>query len=89
MKKALAVIGILIAIYAAFVTVDCVRLKTAPKGTKPIIAVSETETENREKYTGLGYSVCYYTDKSSGEAENIYGAEFRLFDKFLVWGWVE
>ena len=89
MKKVLTVIGILIAIYAAFVTVDCVKLKTAPKGTKPIITVSETETENREKYMGLGYSVYYYTDKNGSEAKNIYGAEFRLFDELLIWGWVE
>ena len=72
MKKVLTVIGVLIAIYATFVTVDCVRLKTAPKGTKPIITVSETETENREKYMGLGYSVYYYTDKKADGDYRIY-----------------
>lgn len=93
MKKLLAVISVLFAVYISFVTFDCIRLKTAPTGTKPIVTVNETEKENRVKYMGLGYSVNYYTDsipdEKGNETKNIYGAEFMFFDRVLIWGWVE
>ena len=51
------------------------------------------EYENGNKYTGLGYSIKYYKDKQVDINGNIeesgYGAEFRLFDKILIWAWVE
>lgn len=92
-KKILIVIGIIFAIYIVFVSVDCIRLRNAKSGTKPFITVSLAEYENGDKYTGLGYSVKYYRDIQIDINGNIeekgYGAEFRLFDKILVWAWVE
>lgn len=39
---------------------------------------------------GLGYSVCYYTNRTVNKngiaVENIYGVGFRLFDELLFWG---
>ena len=88
-KKVLMVIGIILAIYILFVTIDCIRLGKTDSETKPIITVSSAENENRSKYTGLGYSVVYYKDGQDKITENVYGAEFRLFDKILIWAWVE
>lgn len=93
MKKVFIAIIILLAIYISFVTVDCVRLRNAKTGTKPFITVSLAEYENGNKYIGLGYSVKYYKDRNIDINGNIlemgYGAEFRLFDKILIWVWVE
>ena len=93
MKKVCIAIGILLIIYILFVTVDCIRLRTMNLGLKPLITISLGETENGNIYKGLGYSVRYYIDviqKSSDLITNrIYGAEFKLFDKILIWAWVE
>ena len=92
-KKVLMVIGIILASYILFVAVDCIRLGNTSVETKPIITVSSSEDENRSKYTGLGYSVVYYNDRQENTdgniVENIYGAEFRLFDTILIWAWIE
>ncbi len=93
MKKIFIVIGIVFAVYVSFVTADCIRLKKAETETAPFITVSSTESENRKYYTGLGYTVGYYTDKfedaDGNVTQNVYGAEFRLFGKILVWAWIE
>ena len=92
-KKILIIIGVLIIIYISFVTVDCFRLKNAKSGAKPFITISLVEYENGNKYTGLGYSIKYYKDRqvdiNGNIEESVYGAEFRLFDKILIWAWVE
>lgn len=99
MKKYKIAILVLLAVfvlYAAFVTVDCVRLRNGA-GLKPIITVAEEITDTRTTYTGLGYTICYYTDIGDITEENGmtyieqlgYGAEFRLFGSILVWAWVE
>ena len=92
-QKILIVIGAIIIIYILFVTIDCFRLRNAKSGTKPFITISLAEYENGNKYTGLGYSIKYYKDKQVDINGNIeesgYGAEFRLFDKILIWAWVE
>lgn len=92
-KKIITALAVLIGVYALFVTTDCIRLRYAESGTKPFITVDFEETENRDAYTGLGYSVRYYTDRYTDEngvaAESYYGAEFRLFDKILIWAWIE
>lgn len=61
---------------------------------KPFITINMEEYENGNKYIGLGYSVKYYrkTQKIVNDgidvlAESGYGAEFRLFDKILIWAW--
>lgn len=92
-KKVLMVIVTLLVVYFSFVTIDCIRLKNAKIGTKPLITVSLAEYENGNKYTGLGYSVKYYKDRQEDTNGNIveggYGAEFRLFNKILIWAWVQ
>ncbi len=92
-KKIIIVLAVLIGIYSLFVATDCIRLKYAESVTKPFVTVGFEETENRDTYTGLGYSVTYYVDRYTDEngvaVESNYGAEFRLFDKMLIWGWVE
>lgn len=92
-KKILIVIIMLFIMYFLFVTIDCIRLRNAINGTKPLITISLVEYENGNKYIGLGYSVKYYNDKhedTNGTIEkSAYGAEFRLFDKILIWAWVE
>lgn len=93
MKKVFIAIGIVLSVYVSFVMADCIRLKNTEAETKPLITVGSSETENRQYYTGLGYTVGYYTDKSEAAdgtvTEEVYGAEFRLFGKIPVWAWVE
>ncbi len=93
MKKVFIAIGVVLAVYLSFVTADCIRLKNTEAETRPFITVSSTETENRQYYTGLGYTVGYYTDEfedaDGNVTEDIYGAEFRLFGKILIWAWIE
>lgn len=97
MKKILIAVMILCVICVGYVTADCVRLRNSKTGTKPIVTVDTYENENRRIYTGIGYSVEYYRNPviRCGNAEkeepngSYYGAEFRLFDKILIWAWVE
>lgn len=93
MKKIIIAIGIVLAVYVSFVTADCIRLKKAETETAPLIIVRSTESESRKYYTGPGYTVGYYRDKyedaDGNVTQNVYGAEFRLFGKILVWAWVE
>lgn len=92
-KVILKTIIILLILYVLFVTVDCIRLRYAKSGTKPLITISLGETEKGNVYNGLGYSVRYYTDETQKSSDlilvRIYGAEFRLFNKILIWAWVE
>ncbi len=92
-KKVLIAIVTLLIMYFLFVTIDCIKLRNAPNGTKPIITISLAEYQNGNKYIGLGYSVKYYNDRHEDTNGNIvesgYGAEFRLFDKILIWAWSE
>lgn len=91
MKKNICIIIVCIALlYVMFVTVDCIRLRNLSTDTRPIVTLKAVENEN--KYIGLGYSVRYYVDRiedSDGVLVLGYGAEFKLFDKILVWSWAE
>lgn len=90
-------VAIILAIYIVFVAIDCIRLRYALSYTKPFVTVSENVTENRATYYGLGYSVSYYIDRDTTINNDViaiggtgaYGAEFRLFNKLLIWAWVE
>ena len=71
-------------------------MKNAKRGTKPLITISEYETDSRTGYKGLGYTIEYYVDKDEQKEGDMtyinvygYGAEFRLFDKIMVWAWIE
>lgn len=73
-------------IWIAFITLDCVRLKISRSiENKPLITINSPLTSNRQRYDDLGYSIAYYINDDN----SIYGAEFRLFNKLLIWGWVE
>lgn len=95
-KKRFWILGILLAAYTLIVAVDCSRLNCAETARKPLITLQSEESEYRKRYTGLGYTVQYYVDEAAKEAvqdatgaetENVNGAEFRLLDTFLIWGW--
>lgn len=92
------IISSIVLLYGLFVGVDCVRLYNADTSRPPIITTSPTITENDTvKYTGLGYTVTYRISEETETEENaslnaiydICGAEFRLFDKILLWAWIE
>ncbi len=77
-------------------TVDCFRLRDSKIGTKPFITLNKQLTQNRITYYSLGYHIQYYTDIIETENNGIilkeakgYGAEFRLFNKILIWAWAE
>lgn len=105
MKKILRVLFIFISfavlLYGLLVGIDCVRLYKAGESNKPLITTNETRKEDYCKYEGLGYTVTYKIDhekavaskeegkQNSYPGSHIYGAEFRLFDKILLWAWIE
>ena len=84
-------------LYGVFVGVDCVRLYNADVSEPPIIITQPTKIQNDEvKYTGLGYTVTYdikedikEENESLNTVYDICGAEFRLFDKILLWAWIQ
>lgn len=85
MKKNVKIIGIvvlcIILIWLLLVTVDCIRLKNAERGTHPFITVNIKDYEDGNKYTSLGYSVKYYKLNNSSS----YGTEIKLFDIITVY----
>lgn len=99
LKSLLITISSLILLYGVFVGIDCVRLYNVDESEKPLITIKETRTEDSYKYEGLGYTVTYKYDPekpniSEEGAQNaypgsyIYSAEFRLFDKIMLWAWI-
>ena len=105
MKKISRILIIIISsavlLYGVFVGVDCVRLYKVGKSDKPLITINEVRGEDYWKCEGLGYTLTYKFDPekevSSDEegkqnaypGSHIYSAEFRLFDKILLWAWIE
>ena len=96
MKKILKIIGIvllcLILIWCLYVTVDAIRLRTMKLGLKPLITLESIEEDTKLYYKGLGYSVTYHVEKEQDYdliLIKINGAEFRLFDRILIWAWIE
>ena len=102
MKKFVRILIIIISsailLYGLFVGIDCVRLYNADESKSPIIITQPTKIQDDEvKYSGLGYTVTYQTKAEISTEENesnnanydICGAEFRLFDKILLWAWIE
>lgn len=88
----------LLLLYGVFVGIDCVRLYSADESQPPMVIMQATQKEDYSiKYTGLGYTVTYrlYEKIALDEYESnqpiygICGAEFRLFDKILLWAWIE
>lgn len=80
-KKTFIILGIIIAIYVSFVTIDCIRLKNSGIGTKPFITINIKDYENGNEYTGLGYSIRYfYSENTFGS-----GVEIKLFNIIPIW----
>lgn len=105
MKKILRVLIIIISsailLYGVFVGIDCVRLYKAGESNKPLITINEFRGEDYWKCDGLGYTVTYKFDPEKAVAfeeegkenaypgSHVYSAEFKLFDKILLWAWIE
>jgi len=90
------ILAIILIIYIGYLIIDSIRLRNAKIGTKPVITITEENTENRLTYTGLGYTISYYKDINKTKETGIeliehlgYGAEFKLFGKILIWAWIE
>lgn len=79
-------ISILLLCWMIFTVSDLLRLKKL--GGKdlyiPFITLDRSETENRRKFDGLGYSINYYVNSG----EEIYGFEMKIFD-MLIYAQVE
>ncbi len=95
-KRIIIAAAVVVICFGCYVTVDCIRLRNAEMGTKPLITVSENVSDTRTTYYGLGYYVQYDTDAEESQEGNMtyiatagYGAEFRLFHKILIWAWAE
>jgi len=96
-KGIITALSIVLIIYIAFMVIDCIRLRYAVSYTKPLITINENITETRATYYGLGYTISYYVDRKITINNDViaiggagaYGAEFRLFNKLLIWAWIE
>ncbi len=93
-KKIIILFASLIICYILFVTIDSFRIKNNSfKNIKPLITISESRNNKSINYTGLGYTVKYnidtnYNQDSNNNEVTIYGAEFRLFNKILIWAYI-
>ena len=96
MKKVIKIVGIVLAcfilIWCLYVTVDCIRIRTIKYGPSPLVTLESIEEDTKLYYKGLGYSVTYQVE-TEREYDlvliKVYGGEFRLFDKILIWSWSE
>ena len=85
MRKILFIIIDILIVYFVFVGIDAYRIQSMPfEEVKPLITIGEEKNDKKILYSGLGYSVTYNINSD----ESIYGAEFRLFDKILIWAYV-
>lgn len=84
LKALLAAAACLLILAAGYICTESIRLRNSPCGTRPLITTGIEVTDRMEKYDGIGYSIGYHTYDGK-----YYGAEFRLFDKLLVWAWIE
>lgn len=80
-------ITVIVSVFALYVVIDCIRLRDSDNFTKPFLTLSEEYKDNSITYNGLGYKVVYWISKF--DADGCYGAEFYVFDDYLVWGWIE
>ena len=101
MKKVIRFLIIIISsavlLYGVFVGIDCVRLYKVGESNKPLITIYEVYEGNYWICQGLGYSVTYQMkanipteeNESNNATHDICSAEFRLFNKILLWAWIE
>lgn len=85
MKKLIFLTIDIFIVYLIFVGIDAYRIKSSPfEDIKPLITIDEERTDTEIIYVGLGYTVEYYLNKDG----SIYGADFTLFNKIMIWGYV-
>lgn len=93
MKKFLEVFMIIVFVIVVLIVMDSSRLKEEQYNTKPIITINEEYTDGYVRYDGIFYSMRYLTrepqTKENFEPSSIYGGEFWLFNKKLIWSNVE
>jgi len=98
LKNVLIAILVVVVLWIIFVIIDCLRLRNAEYYTYPLINLKQEVNLERVTYTGLGYTVSYIQNKkiihtpgSDSVASGIgaCGAEFRLFNKILIWAYIE
>lgn len=89
MKKFIEVLLISVFVIVILIAMDSSRLKDEQYNTKPIITIHEEYTKDYIRYDGIFYSIRYLTNspqtKDNLEVKSIYGSEFWLFDKKLIW----
>mgnify|MGYP004465972417 CR=1 FL=1 len=89
MKRFLEVFLIAVFVIVILIVMDSSRLKEEQYNTKPIITIHEEYTEKYVRYDGIFYSMRYLTNspqtKGSLDTKTIYGSEFWLFNKKLIW----
>ncbi len=100
-KAVIVIIFALLVSYVGLVIIDCIRLQITKFDTKPLIVISEElecyderTCEYYNKYVGVGYSITYfyYTDETDAKKNidlDANGVEFKLFDKIMIWAWIE
>ena len=95
MKKILTIILSIVCIYILFVGEECIRLNNNVNS-KPVIILKEEDNFDKNEYTyySLGFKLKkeYLVDEKSHDDLrflNIVGEEFYLFDKILLWAWIE
>lgn len=91
MKKFIGLILLFfIGIYIIFVTEESIRLSNDIKA-KPLIVLEKSIINNATTYKSIGFKLTNrYGKAQTEEIKNIVciGREFWLFDKILVWGWI-
>ncbi len=89
MKNVLGFVFSLIFVYAAFVCIECFRIKSAPNICKPALVSLSQSSDEEVSYFGYGYKVVYKierTMKSSDlELVSVKEGSFILFDRFTLW----
>ena len=85
MKKIIYFIIDLLVVYAIFVGIDAIKIKSDPfVEKKPFIVLDEVRNEKNVIYKSIGYKMEYYLDEDG----KIYGGSFILFDNFIIFGYV-
>lgn len=96
LRNVLIALLVVVLLWIIFVTIDCVRLRNAKYYTYPLINLKQEANLERVTYTGLGYTISYiqnrtidYEDGLALEGIGACGAEFKLFNKLLIWAYIE
>ena len=99
MKKLFKILGIILVIlviaYIVFISEECIRLMNDSNAEPLIVFKMEDDTVNNKKtYYSLGFNLnkdYLIEEKSSDDLVFIryVGEEFYLFNRFMIWAWIE